>query len=70
MDSQVETSITPVDEPKKSKTGLIVGLVILVILCCCCGTIAVFYYWLGDIIIEFIRGIIYQVGGLANLIFI
>ena len=70
MDSQIETPITPVDEPKKSRTGLIIVIVILVILCCCCGSIAIFYYWLGDIIVDIIRGIIYQIGGLANLFFI
>jgi len=70
MDSQFDTPITPVDEPKKSRTGLIIGIVILVILCCCCGTIAIFYFWLGDIFVDIFRGIFYQIGGLANLFFI
>lgn len=70
MDSQLESPITPVDEPKKSRTGLIIGIVILVILCCCCGTIAIFYFWLGDIIVDFFREFLYQIGGLVNLIFI
>ncbi|MCX6065520.1 MAG: hypothetical protein NT121_07170 [Chloroflexi bacterium] len=26
----------PVEQPKKSKTGLIIGIVVAVILCCCC----------------------------------
>jgi CDP-diglyceride synthetase len=70
MDSQVETPVIPVDEPKKSRTGLIVGIVILVILCCCCGTIALFYFWLGDLIVDLFRSLIFQIGGLTKFIFV
>ena len=27
---------TPVEQPKKSNTGLIIGIVVVVLLCCCC----------------------------------
>ena len=74
MDSQFETPITPIDEPKKSRTGLIIGIVILVILCCCCIGFGIIMYYLyfdwGDDIINFIWGINYQSGALASLIFI
>ena len=55
MDSQIETPITPLDQPKKSRTGLIIGLVILVVLCCCCGFVVFIYYmynYWGDQIIN------------------
>ena len=67
MDSQVETPITPLDQPKKSRTGLIITIVILVILCCCCGSVAVLYFWLGDIIVDFIQNFINQFSGPVNL---
>jgi len=70
MDSQFETPITPIDEPKKSRTGLIIGIVILVVFCCCCGTIAILYFWLGDIIVGIFRDIFYQIGGLPSFAFI
>ncbi len=68
MDSQIETPITPLDQPKKSRTGLIIGIVILVVLCCCCGSVAVFYFWLGDIIVDIFRDVLYQISGVASLL--
>ncbi len=68
MDSQIETPITPLDQPKKSRTGLIIGIVILVVLCCCCGSVAVFYFWLGDIIVDIFRDVFYQISEVANLL--
>jgi hypothetical protein len=70
MDSQVGTPITPVDEPKKSRTGLIIGIVIIVILCCCCGSIAIFYYWLGDILVDIFQDVIYQISGMTHLLYL
>jgi len=29
--------VTPTEEPKKSNTGLIIGIVVVVLLCCCCA---------------------------------
>ena len=31
-----EMPVTPSEEPKKSNTGLIIGIVVVVLLCCCC----------------------------------
>lgn len=56
MEPQVEP-ISAYNEPRKSRTGLIVIIVILVFLCCCCGGMLVFYFWLGDLIIDFLRSI-------------
>lgn len=67
MAVEFETPITPIDEPKRSRTGLIIGIIILVILCCCCGIIAIFYFWIGDMIVDIFRGIFYQIDGFANL---
>lgn len=38
---------TPVEQPKKSQTGLIIGIVAVVLLCCCCATILVISIILG-----------------------
>jgi hypothetical protein len=67
MASDFETPITPIDEPKRSRTGLIVGIIVLVIICCCCGTIAIFYFWIGDMIVDIFRGNFYQLDGLVHL---
>ena len=32
-----EMPVTPNEEPKKSNTGLIIGIVVVVLLCCCCA---------------------------------
>jgi hypothetical protein len=32
-----EMPVTPTEEPKKSNTGLIIGIVVVVLLCCCCA---------------------------------
>jgi hypothetical protein len=45
-----ETPMTPA-EPKKSNTGLIIGVVVAVVLCCCC-LLAVLGWFYGDAIIS------------------
>ena len=35
-----EMPVTPSEEPKKSNTGLIIGIVVVVLLCCCCAFVA------------------------------
>jgi hypothetical protein len=30
--------------------------------------VAVFYFWLGDIIVDIFRDVIYQISGVANLL--
>lgn len=47
-----EMPVTPSEErPKKSNTGLIIGIVVVVLLCCCCvvGGLAWTY---GDAILQ------------------
>ena len=39
--------VTPVEQPQKSKTGLIIGIVAVVLLCCCCAAILVIPIILG-----------------------
>ena len=56
MDPQVEP-ISAYTEPRKSRTGLTVTIIVLVFLCCCCGGTLVFYFWLGDLIIDIVRNI-------------
>ena len=45
-----EVPVTP-SEPKKSNTGLIIGIVVAVVLCCCCAAV-VAVYQLGDPILQ------------------
>jgi len=40
-----EMPVTPIEEPKKKNTPLIIGLVVAVLLCCCC--IVVVGLWFG-----------------------
>ena len=48
-----EMPVTPpsVEEPKKSKTGLIIGIVVVVLLCCCCATLGLAWQF-GDQVIQ------------------
>ena len=48
----METPITPApEEPKKSNTGLIIGVVTVVVLCCCCiAAVALWQY--GDALMQ------------------
>jgi len=39
------------ETPKKSNTGLIIGIVVIVLLCCCCVTAAVLWQF-GDQLIN------------------
>lgn len=41
--------------PKKRNTALIVAVVVLLILCLCCAFILVMYFWLGDLILEWLK---------------
>jgi hypothetical protein len=45
-----EMPVTPA-EPKKSNTGVIIGVVVAVLLCCCCIGIALAYQF-GDQIMQ------------------
>jgi CDP-diglyceride synthetase len=44
----------PLESPKKSNTGLIVGIVIAVVLllCCCCAGVSYYVYNNGDTIMH------------------
>lgn len=44
--------IPPVEEPKKSNKGLIIGIVVAVLLCCCCLAIVSLGWAFGDQIIQ------------------
>lgn len=46
-----EMPVTPGEQPKKSNTGLIIGVVVAVLLCCCC-VIALGGWFYGDAIIQ------------------
>ncbi len=43
--------VTPTEEPKKSNTGLIIGIVVVVLLCCCCA-VGIGGWYFGDQIIQ------------------
>lgn len=45
-----ETPTMPPAEPKKSNTGIIIGVVVVLVLCCCCLLAAVGWFY-GDQII-------------------
>lgn len=46
-----EMPVTPEEQPKKSNTGLVIGIVVAVLLCCCC-VIALGGWFYGDTIIQ------------------
>ena len=47
-----EMPVTPPTEaPKKSNTGLIIGIVVVVLLCCCCAFVAGGWFY-GDQIVQ------------------
>jgi len=46
-----EMPVTPSEEPKKSKTGLIIGIVVVVLLCCCCLFLTGGWFF-GDAIVQ------------------
>lgn len=50
-------SALPGAQPRRTNTAMIVLIVILVLLLACCACLAIFYFWLGDILIEIIRDI-------------
>jgi hypothetical protein len=43
--------VSPMEEPKKSNTGLIIGIVVVVLLCCCC-VFALGGWFFGDQIVQ------------------
>jgi hypothetical protein len=45
-----EMPVSP-EQPKKSNTGMIIGIVVVVLLCCCCA-IALGGYFYGDQIVQ------------------
>jgi hypothetical protein len=45
-----EMPVSP-EQPKKSNTGMIIGIVVVVLLCCCCA-IAIGGYFYGDQIMQ------------------
>lgn len=51
--------VTSAEEPKRSNAGLIALIIILVVVFCCCGFILVFYFWLGDLILNLFSDIFY-----------
>jgi hypothetical protein len=47
-----EMPVTPsTEEPKKTNTGLIIGIVVVVLLCCCCAVVAGGWVF-GDTIVQ------------------
>lgn len=47
-----EMPVTPMDEPKKSNRGLIIGIVVAVLLCCCCLAVAAGLWFGGDSLMQ------------------
>jgi hypothetical protein len=52
-------NITPIEAPKKrSNTALLIGILAILVLCCVCVIFPlVFYFWLGDLLINFFRNV-------------
>jgi flagellar basal body-associated protein FliL len=42
-------------KPKKRNTTLIIILVVLILLCLCCAFVLVMYFWLGDLILQWLE---------------
>lgn len=47
----VRTTPPPAND-KRRRNVTIAIVVIAIILCCCCGSVLIMYYWLGDILLE------------------
>ena len=54
--------ITSTQEPKRSNAGLIALIIGLVVVLCCCGFVLIFYFWLGDLLLNLFNNIFYQSG--------
>jgi len=50
-----EPSFEPPAPKKQTNTVLIIVIVLLLLCCCCLGVAAIFYFWLGDIILNSIQ---------------
>jgi hypothetical protein len=50
MNEMNEMPVSP-EAPKKSNTGLIIGIVVVVLLCCCCATLGLAWQF-GDQVIQ------------------
>ncbi len=50
MNEMNEMPVSP-EAPKKSNTGLIIGIVVAVLLCCCCAFVAGGWFF-GDQIVQ------------------
>lgn len=51
--------ITSEEPPKRSNAGMIALIIGLVVVCFCCGGILIFYFWVGDWILEILTDIFY-----------
>jgi flagellar basal body-associated protein FliL len=56
------TVITSKEESGRSNIWWIILVVILVILFCCCAGILIFYFWIGDIVLQIFNDISHQLG--------
>jgi len=54
--------ITPQEKPRNSNIWWIILVVVLVILVCCCIGALIFYFVIGDVILQIINNISYQLG--------
>lgn len=61
-DQDVSTDIIIEEEPKGTNPWLIVLIVVLVIFSCCCIGILIFYFLIGDAILQIFKDITYQLG--------
>lgn len=51
--------ITSTEEPKGTNVWLIVLIIVLAVVFVCCGCILIFYFWLGDLILNFFSDFFY-----------
>jgi len=58
MEQEPATPVTPEAPAKKTNWTLIIIIVVLVLLCLCCVLPLVLYFWLGDIILEYLNNFI------------
>ena len=71
MAQDFQTS-TPVEAPgKRSNTGLLIGILAILVICCVCVIFPlIFYFWLGDLLINFFRNVMTPDGfALISLLF-
>lgn len=58
MAQEYPTSTVIETPAKRSNAGLLIGILTILVLCCVCVIFPlIFYFWLGDLLIDFFRNV-------------